>query len=72
LSSRKPSPEPRVPKASLNAQALPRVPILSAILRGMPDTEPVADAATVRLFVAVLVCEALTILALWAFGRYFS
>ena len=39
---------------------------------GMVDTEPVADPATVRLFIAVLVCEALTILALWAFGRYFS
>jgi hypothetical protein len=38
----------------------------------MADSEPVADAATMRLFVAVLVCEALTILALWAFGRYFS
>ena len=49
-----------------------RGPSPSAILRGMADTEPVADAATMRLFVAVLVCEALTILALWAFGRYFS
>jgi len=38
----------------------------------MADTEAVADAATVRLFIAVLVCEALTILALWAFGRAFS
>ena len=38
----------------------------------MSDTEPVVDAATVRLFVAVLVCEALTIVALWAFERLFS
>jgi hypothetical protein len=45
---------------------------VSDILPTMPDSEPVADVATARLFVAVLVCEALTILALWAFGRYFS
>jgi hypothetical protein len=38
----------------------------------MPDTEPVVDATTVRVFMAVLVCEALTIVALWAFERYFS
>ena len=39
---------------------------------GMSDAEPVVDAATVRIFVAVLVCETLTIVALWAFERLFS
>jgi len=38
----------------------------------MSDTEPIADSATVRVFVAVLVCEALTIVALWTLERYFS
>jgi hypothetical protein len=30
------------------------------------------DARTARVYVLVVVCEAVTIAALWAFGRYFS
>lgn len=37
----------------------------------MPDSAA-ADARMGRLYVGVFVCEALTILALWAFGRAFS
>jgi hypothetical protein len=35
-----------------------------------PDDAP--DARTTRLYIWVLVCEAATVAALWAFGRVFS
>jgi hypothetical protein len=38
----------------------------------MSETEPLADARSMRLYAGVLVCEALTIAALWAFERMFS
>jgi hypothetical protein len=38
----------------------------------MVDSDPAADARTRRLYIGVFVCEAFTILALWAFGRIFS
>jgi hypothetical protein len=38
----------------------------------MADSADVLDAKTRRLFVGVFVCEALTILGLWWFGRFFS
>jgi hypothetical protein len=44
----------------------------SDILPGMSETEPLADARSMRLYAGVLVCEALTIAALWAFERMFS
>jgi hypothetical protein len=34
--------------------------------------EDALDARSSRLYVLVVVCEALTIAALWALGRYFS
>lgn len=36
-----------------------------------PD-DPETDAKTARLYVWVLICEALTVAALWGFGRAFS
>jgi hypothetical protein len=41
----------------------------------MPATasdDAATDARTARLYVWVIVCEAVTIAALWAFGRAFS
>jgi hypothetical protein len=35
-------------------------------------SDDAADARTARLYVWVIVCEAVTIAALWAFGRAFS
>ncbi len=34
--------------------------------------DAVTDARTARLYVWVIVCEAVTVAALWAFGRAFS
>ena len=38
----------------------------------MTETDPVADARARRLYAGVIVCEALTIAALWLFQRAFS
>jgi hypothetical protein len=38
----------------------------------MLDSDAAADARMRRLYAGVFVCEALTILALWAFGRAFG
>jgi hypothetical protein len=38
----------------------------------MPDSDAASDARMRRLYIGVFVCEAVTILALWAFGRMFS
>jgi hypothetical protein len=38
----------------------------------MPDPDAPADALMRRLYIGVFVCEAVTIAALWAFGRMFS
>jgi hypothetical protein len=38
----------------------------------MVEFDAAVDTRTRRLFIGVFVCEALTILALWAFGRMFS
>jgi hypothetical protein len=38
----------------------------------MVDSDAAVNPRTRRLFIGVFVCEALTIVALWAFGRVFS
>jgi hypothetical protein len=38
----------------------------------MTDADSSNDGSARREFVGVLVCEAITLLALWAFGRFFS
>jgi hypothetical protein len=36
------------------------------------DTDSTPDTSSRLLFIGVFVCEALTVLGLWAFGRLFS
>jgi hypothetical protein len=38
----------------------------------MPDSDAAADARSRRLYIGVFICEALTLVALWAFSRVFS
>jgi hypothetical protein len=38
----------------------------------MSDTDTGRDVSSRRLYIGVIVCEAVTILGLWAFGRIFS
>lgn len=41
-------------------------------MHAIADDDAASDQRTARLYVWVIVCETVTVVALWAFGRAFS